>query len=242
MDTKDKILRHPRNANILFDKDAHKYTYIGGKFPEEYKGLTSLIKNCQEPFDKEGISRGVARKRGISVAEVLAEWDDATEYGNTVHDGIENLIETGEWDDEIDYELTAFSQMHTELDLTPVVCEWVIYNEDYKRASAIDGVFLDKDGKLTIVDFKTYKNFTFDPYKNKNFLFPLINVPDTKYNYTCIQIMSYDKWLREKYSDIPISDTHYIFHIRPDEYGWYPVAPMTKSVELIHKHHDLFAI
>ena len=242
MDQLNKILRHPRNEKILFDKDSHTYTYIGGKTPQEFKGLTSLIKNVQEPFDKEGISRGVARKRGISVEAVLAEWQGATDYGNVVHEGIDELTSTGTWNEKIDYELTAFTNMVSQLELTPVTCEWVIYNEEYKRASAIDGVFLNSKEELTIVDFKTYKNFTFESYKNKNFLFPLINVPDTKYNYTCLQIMTYDKWLREKYGDLNIAPDHYIFHLRPDEHAWYPVAPMVKNVELLHKYHDMFSI
>lgn len=241
-ETAKLILEHPRNQNILFDKDLHKYTYIAEETPVEFRGWTSFLKTFTAPFDKERIAKGVAYNRGISVDQVYAEWDEATQYGNKVHDAIENLIKTGEYDDDVSYELDSFIKMYTEEGLTPVTCEWVVYNERMERASAIDGVFVDEKDRMVIVDFKTYKDMTLEGYKGKNMLYPIINIPDSKYHYTCLQILSYERWLKELYPDVPMSDTHYIFHIRPDKHGSYPVFPMYKAVDKIHDHFDLIHI
>jgi hypothetical protein len=79
---------------ITFDEDRHKYFDPDGR---ELLSVTTLIAMYLKPvFDRETKAAGTAAKRGISVAEVLKEWDEkrtrSQVKGDRVHDFIRNHI------------------------------------------------------------------------------------------------------------------------------------------------------
>lgn len=65
-------------------------------YTRKYRSVTSLISSIQEPFDREGISERVAVKRGLTQAEVLAEWDqkgaESRQLGTQVHEYIYGVL------------------------------------------------------------------------------------------------------------------------------------------------------
>jgi hypothetical protein len=221
---------HPRDKRITFDPVEHKYWVDG----EEYNGVTSWLKNFVPKFDRERISKLLAFRRGVLQKCVLDEWDESVFYGKLVHGAFEDLLLTGEIKKEAEEEIHGIITLYELLELTPIRSEWVIYNEDIKRASAIDGVFLNKKGEVVIVDIKTYKEMTFDGYKGKTMFSPLDHLPDSKYWMTCLQIGVYDNWLR-KYYDVPVSDKHYIFHVNRDVVDYHESFNLSSEVEQITK-------
>lgn len=225
-------LTHPRDEAIRFFKDSHRYIH---DTRGELKGVTKWLKNYASRFDRMGIAKGLAYKRGCTVQDILDEWDATVVYGNKVHDGFERLIDTGVIDPEVESELDSIITIASLLDLEPVRAEWVIYSDEIDNASAIDGVFKNEKGEIVIVDFKTYKEMTFEGYGKKMMFPPLDHLPDAKYWMTCLQINTYADWLR-KFYDIPVADTHYIFHVNREVATYHPVFDLSDEVEQITKN------
>lgn len=221
---------HPRDKYVKFDPIEHKYWVKD----VEYNGVTSWLKNFTPKFDREGISKFLAFKRGVTQQDILDEWDQSVVYGNLVHGAFEKLVLTGELVDQASEEIRNILLLSDLLEIRPIRSEWVIYNEDIKRASAIDGVFLNNKDEIVIVDIKTYKEMTFEGYKDKTMFSPLDHLPDAKYWMTSLQISVYDHWLRNYYN-VPVSDTHYIFHINQDVTDYHIAFDLRSEVEQITK-------
>ncbi len=220
---------HPRDENIVFYKNLHQYFHTDGR---KFDGVTTWLKNYVKKFDKEGIAKGLAYKRGCTPEQVKAEWDESMQYGNLVHEAFETLLETGEVVLEAQSEIEGIITMADLLEIEPVRAEWVIYNEELNRASAIDGVFKNKKGEIVVVDFKTYKEMTFEGFKGQTMFPPLDHLPDSKYWMTSLQISVYVDWLR-KFYDVPVADTHYIFHINREVTEYHPAFDLSSEVQTI---------
>lgn len=73
-------------SGLSFQSDIHKYFVKGVPIN---RSVSALIKDHCSPFNSHALSIGVAKKRGITQAEVLAEWkqtaDEAIQKGNQAH-------------------------------------------------------------------------------------------------------------------------------------------------------------
>lgn len=80
-------------ADIFFNDTLHKYT-DGDSNP--YISVTTILHSYITPFDKEHHAKRVAKRRGVDVKLVLAEWDSinklACEKGTNIHNNLENSI------------------------------------------------------------------------------------------------------------------------------------------------------
>ena len=86
-------------------------------FPEdhhyEYKGerigisVTKLIEEYSQEFDKEFVARRVANKKGVSVKEILDEWEYKNEFskakGTTCHEYAQSLWNGKVWNPKVIY-------------------------------------------------------------------------------------------------------------------------------------------
>lgn len=224
-----------RLDSIFFDKDSHTYTYKNG---EKFKGVTGWIGEYKKPFDREKISKGVAYKTGRSQEDVLAEWDDtlatSQDYGNGVHDAIENLVNIGTWDDTYDRELTNFMTIMKDYGLTPIRCELTVYNEDIRRASNVDLLCM-RDDEIVVLDFKTpAKGIKFDAYKDQKMLYPINILPDASYYHYSLQLDIYAYWLEEKYN-LPVASDHWILYIREDQAEMIITADVREQTLKLHE-------
>jgi hypothetical protein len=79
-------------APITFDDVAHSYTYKGRRL----NSATGIIKNYEEEFDSDGISRMSATKWGEDQDEILAMWDSngkvAAGFGTAIHAVLEHYF------------------------------------------------------------------------------------------------------------------------------------------------------
>lgn len=224
-----KTFTHPRDEQIRFLKEAHRYLH---NTRGELKGVTSWAKNYVKKFDRMGIAKNLAYRRNTTVAAILAEWDESVVYGNQVHEGFEKLLTTGEVDPLVESELESITTIAELLELEPVRAEWVIYSDEIDKASAIDGVFKNPKGEIVIVDFKTYKDMTFEGYNGQTMFPPLDHLPDAKYWMTSLQISIYADWLK-KFYEISVADTHYIFHVNRKVATYHPAFDLSDEVQKI---------
>lgn len=230
---KDTIINHPRNNDIAFNANKHEYTY---KSDTVFNGVTSLIGEYTKPFNAKEVATNLSswhpKWKQYTVDEILDMWNDAREYGNYVDEVFDNWLNFG-----IDLgtpELGHIKEALKEKGLTPLINEWVVYDETINVASAIDMV-CEKDGKLVIVDLKSMENpIKKTSYKNVKMSYPLNSLMDCRYYKYTLQVGLYKYWLEKRYN-LPVSDEKYILRIRPEFYEWIPLQDVELEIEKLYK-------
>lgn len=210
---------------IKFDKEKHRY-YLGD---QELISVTKWLKKFETPFDRDGVARRVAERDGMTVDEVLADWDqkrDASlERGIAVHRHIEQVLK-GEIDpletpaDEFVTlnrqlpEIGAFNALWYQLGLQVTtraeMIEWVIGDRELGLAGTVDSVLKsNQTGTYHIWDWKTGK---FDTYnKWDNFLTPFSNLDASKFNLYSLQVNLY-RMILEQNTELKMGDS-YLVHL-----------------------------
>lgn len=227
------MITHERNQHIDLDTDRHIYRYRGG---EVFKGVTSWIGEYNEPFNAKKVARKLAQWRDQTAEEILESWERTREYGDLVHERIEAHIngEEGLTTPEVEH----FKQAMEDFDLAALASEWVIYDEDIGRASAIDVTCANSDNEYVVVDVKTRKKgIETEAYKDKTMYAPLDDLPACRYYKYALQVNIYRYWLEHKY-DMNVADTHYILNIHDEGYEMIPVIDLTDKVEQMYEQHD----
>lgn len=237
---------HSRNENIEFIDETHTYYYHGKRKPIPYKGITSIVK-AVSPFDREGISKGVAYKEGKTQEQVLAEWDAKRDWGSEVHAKLHQWGETGAYtgDKHID-RLIKWLDHH---ELTPILFEHLVYDEAIGHATSIDLVCLNRHNNVVIVDFKTSKEIRKAPYmdgkKPRMMRYPLVHLKTANYFQYSLQVTIENKWIGELYLDevrgdtgldIQVSPIQYILHIRPEALTMHTAMWLMPEVNLLYEN------
>lgn len=222
---KEKVLKHPRNNKIKF-----KFGYfVDG---ERFKGITSFLGKFFAPFDKMKIAKFIAYRDGVTVEEVLAEWEADRQYGSYIDKLVDDYIKYGiVGDNEMKLILDALK----EKDLTIIANEWMIYNEDIKKASAVDLV-CERNGQIVIVDLKSMKKpIAVTAYKNKKMNHPISSLPDSKFYQQSLQVGMYKDWIQDKYG-LPVSDEFYVLRVRPSFYEWVPLMDVQNEIKKLYEY------
>jgi hypothetical protein len=204
-----KLLNHKRNKRIVFDEDSHTYTYFDDlrkKESERFQGITSWIGSFSsskfDPIKQAKSSNNNPNSPYYNWGEqtILDHWDETRDEGSRIHKAIENSVNLGEVDPQYDMYITKFWEIMDELEIKPFVSEFVVYDEDIKRATPIDvcGV---RNGLVIPIDVKTFKDgMQYLPYGGKHLIYPLDNLYESKYEKVSLQVSIAKKWLEEKYN------------------------------------------
>lgn len=195
--------------------------------------VTRLIEEYSNPFDQQVIAEKVAIRDNKSVSEVLEEWEYknkfACEKGHFAHEFVQNLwsgiiyqenIKSGLED--IKTPLNKIKQQAINFynnfkdKFTHIQDEQLVGSEEYNICSAVDHLFLDKNGNVWLIDYKTnsiLKGYN-DDEKNRRYtkkmLIPLQNIKDDSLNHYYLQLSIY-KYLIEKYTNIKIYKTMIVY-------------------------------
>jgi hypothetical protein len=164
---------------VLFCEAEHTYT-MGDK---QLSGVTTMLKEMLFQDKYSGISEEILKK--------------ASEYGTSVHKGVEALIMC-EKDNAETPEEKNFLKMAKKMGIIPLVSEYLVSDEQH-IASSIDIVAQGKKGEIVLADIKTtyggldkdYLSWQLSTYA---YLFELQN-PELKVD------KLYGIWLRKKESD-----------------------------------------
>lgn len=223
------MIKHERNENIALDKDRHIYTY---KDDQIFKGVTSWIGKYNKPFDAEKVAKKLAKWRGQKPEDILAEWEETREYGDYVHELIENYV-----NDDQNFnvpEIENFESVIEKHDLVPICSEWVVYDEDIKRASAVDLICTNHKNQYVAIDIKTrHKGIEVSSYQDQRMFPPLDDLPASRYFKYCLQVNIYKYWLENKY-DLNMSSVNYILNLTDEGYELIPVVDLTGKVEQMY--------
>ncbi len=195
--------------------------------------VTRLIEEYSNPFDQQTIAEKVALRDNKSVSEVLQEWEYknkfACEKGHFAHEFVQSLwssiiyqenIKSGLEGVKIPLESIKQQAINFYNDFrdkfTHIQDEQLVGSEEYDICSAVDHLFLDKNGNVWLIDYKTnsiLKGYN-DDEKNRRYtkkmLIPLQNIKDDSLNHYYLQLSIY-KYLIEKYTNIKIYKTIIVY-------------------------------
>lgn len=213
-----------------FFKEDHHYECNGKKISIS---VTRLIENYSNPFDQQAIAEKVALRDNKDVTQVLQEWEYKNKFacdkGSTCHEYAQSIWNGEEYnellfDGSIEY-LTAVNKIQSQAmnfwkdfkdKFTHIQDEQLVGSEEYDICSAVDHLFLGKDGNVWLIDYKTnsvLKGYN-DDEKNRRYtkkmLIPLQNIKDDSLNHYYLQLSIY-KYLIEKYTNIKIYKTMIVY-------------------------------
>lgn len=141
---------------IKFDEASHSYTVKG----KNLKPVSYVLKDFQEPFDEQKMAFLVAKKKGISVKEVLNDWhkkrDDSCELGTKVHLFGERFALDKTLKPSNGYE-EAIAKYHLSLPeyIRPLCLELQMYSNDWGIAGTADLLFYNtKTDEIHLRDYK----------------------------------------------------------------------------------------
>lgn len=209
--TKENVLKKLEVFdNIKFEPEAHKYWFEGLNIkPEELISATGLTGSLHKPFDSEFWATKKAKDRGCTKEMILEEWDHkakrACDKGTLVHYYMECNLSGKPFEiiPELNREeiVEAFQKTKPSADrfldmyiktgeLIPVRSEVRVGIPEWKVVGTIDQLFLDRNGKLWIYDWKTNGKFTTEN-RWENLLPPFENCPDTNLHAYSAQLSIY---------------------------------------------------
>ena len=195
--------------------------------------VTRLIEEYSNPFDQQAIAEKVALRDNKDVTQVLQEWQYKNKFacakGHTCHEYAQSLWSNNKPD--IDYfdKSVEYTQACDKIFIQAglfykdfsdkfihIQDEQLVGSEEYNIASAVDDLFLDKEGNVWLIDYKTnsiLKGYN-DDEKNrrytKNMLIPLQTLKDDALHHYYLQLSIY-KYLIEKYTNIKIYKTMIVY-------------------------------
>ncbi len=230
-------------TKLIFNEKYHTYHYDGKKFDS----VTTFLKKFNKPFDRDYWANHVAKKQGITQAEVIKMWkeksDKSCKIGNNVHLFAENVargkMKLGLFG-EPEYSIVEkrriesvkkFWEDHNHL--IPVEAECKVYNVEYQLAGMIDLVCKDDSEKYYLVDYKT--NSSIDPINKYGdyMLDPVSHLDSCNLNTYSLQLSLY-KYMIEKLKGIKISGL-YLIHLKPKEYVQIECEYLGAEIEAILK-------
>ena len=228
----DKSFKH-----VMFYEKDHSYKIDG--VTANYSA-TRLLKKYQKPFDAQMIGTMVARKRGITLQTLLAEWDFTREYasyrGTEFHkfaenyllrkwtsidkDGIKNFLDKNKGDQTIGDYYNSFAVMVKNFkafydwwkeDHILVKPEFVVGDKESSVCGTLDNLsYNTKTKKLAIFDYKTNKNLKLKGSKYGKLLAPFEHLPNNDLVKYSLQLHIY-KHIIEKHTKYTIDDLYIVW-------------------------------
>lgn len=217
--------------------------------------VTRLIEEYSNPFDQQAIAEKVALRDNKDITQVLQEWEYknkfACEKGHFAHEFAQSLWSGIIYQENIKSDLSgvktplnkikqqATNFYHDFKDkFTHIQDEQLVGSEEYNICSAVDHLFLDENGNVWLIDYKTnsiLKGYN-DDEKNRRYtkkmLIPLQNLKDNALHHYYLQLSIY-KYLIEKYTNIKIYKTMIVYMSENIEnYELIETPYLMKEVEL----------
>lgn len=209
---------------IHFVESEHRY-FIDNE-PAHELSVTRLIKRFKREFQKEAMAKRVANKLGVSVQQVLADWEMNGLYSTTIgtmfHRYVESFYKKQKIESNLsDFEKLGFDERTKIKENLPIMVKYFqnFYNrhpeykcvknefvvgdlEDTKICGTADMLCLNPKGNLEIFDFKTNKKIN-TTSKYAKLFYPFDDMDECEFNEYTIQLNVY-KYFIEKYTDLKV--------------------------------------
>ena len=139
------------NNDIVLLEPEHRYALKSN--PEiEFTSVTSLTSKYFEPFDKLEVAKRLVETNvkyiGMTVDQLIAQWDESRDFGTLVHNNIESYINSESFES-ISEVTHAIKWMKKFKNLSEFIFypEVKIFSKELKIAGTIDVLAHDKTNK-----------------------------------------------------------------------------------------------
>lgn len=228
---------------IEFNEEAHLYHYDG----QLCTSVTSVIGRYKEPFDTEKIATTYAVKRGLSVFDVIADWEEkkiaSCNKGSHVHKYAELKFACKKYEVDSEEMSEILHKCFGLIDsfyndskgkLIPIRSELVIGDKERRLCGMIDQLFYNvKANEFQIWDYKTNKEIKLKNDYKKRMLNELWHLDECEFNTYSLQLGLYKKIIEEN-TNIKIGSS-YICWVNElnDTYKPMKVANMESEINKI---------
>jgi hypothetical protein len=238
---------------ITFKEDTHSY-FIDGE-PTNMLSVTGLLKKFKKQFDKLAVAKKVAKKRHITVEELLSEWDDNNLYSTTLGTMLHKYIENYYCNIKEEYQ-GSFKHLGQEeklkiLNTLPTLIGYfhnffkdnahlecvkseIILGDvnDTKICGTSDLLCYNTQSKeYEILDFKTNKKMENSVYSK--LFYPFENMFEGQINEYTIQLNVY-KYFIEKYTNIRLDKLKIVwFNSSNNNYKIFNIPDIQKTIKLM---------
>jgi len=209
---------------MLFNEERHTYERNG----IVYTSVSEFIRKFKPKFEKEAIANAVAKKSGKTPQEITDKWElnaqISTNYGTSVHKGIEYWIRFGEIS-KLPHIKLSTEKFAEKFKGKKLESEIVVFDDELKLAGTIDQLELLGNKAVNIIDVKT--NYEIDKEKRGYMLSPIQNIPNTKLNSYRLQLSMY-KYLMER-NGFTVNSIQ-LEHWEGNEYTTIPLEPIDVKI------------
>ena len=206
----------PREDRVVFYEHDHTYVVDGALVP---RSVTSLLHEYSTPFEasralacmKRGAEwdakREAMEKQGLGTSdeEITERWrrsgETQSKRGQLLHHHAELLLNGVEVEEPHSPEFKQVRAVYHALllrGLTPHRTELCIFHSGLRVAGQIDALFLDRDWKLVIVDWKRVLHLNTDNWRG-SLRYPFDHLPDSNYWMYALQVNLYKYIIETEY-------------------------------------------
>ena len=237
--------------DIVFNEENHTYKHGG----VDCISVTSVIGLYKEEFDTQKIATAYAVKRGLSVFDVIEEWDTKKEQsivkGSHFHKYMELKYACKEYEEatrirllgDEDNDIYAISKTFdigdkfyndTKEKLIPIRSEMVVGDKDRRICGMIDQLFYNvKANEIQIWDYKTNKEIKKQNDYKKKMINGLWHLDECEFNTYSLQLALYKKII-EKNTNLKLGNSYICWvNEKNDTYIPYQMDDMSNEVEHI---------
>lgn len=240
--------KHEFDERIKFQEEGHKYWIDNND--KDLVSSTTFIHKFFDHFDSDKVIKDILKSENyknpdykyynMSYDDIKNLWSEngrkASEAGTSMHADIEhfyNGLEVKNESVEFKQFLDFYNDHKDEIEIYRT--EWMIFSEVLRITGSVDAVFKNKDGSLSIGDWKRIKQINYNSYGNKVGKFPFNNLEDCNYYHYSLQLNLY-KIILEKFYDQNVKELFLVI-LHPDneneKYKKIPIDIMDKEANYL---------
>lgn len=225
-------------APITFREEDHTYTH--NETGERFTSVTTLLGKYKKPFDADGVATRVAKREGVTKEMILEMWENeknkACDRGTEIHKLLEDYITFGDEADNWGWLYKSYDKTREwNIDkFDKVLCEQLVWSEDFKVSGLADLIYEHKDGTFTVGDFKTNKRYRFGSDFGEWMLEPLDHLSVCEHSTYTMQLSLY-AYLYEQMTGKKCRKL-VIYYLNKDKFVAYHGNYMKAEVKELLKH------
>ena len=243
MNTLEK--KHPNDRDHRLNYDSTTHTYNTDTC-HNFRNVSSVIKGAFPPFETNRVAASCSRShnpeyRNKSPSQIKTSWARSRKLGTQLHDIIDmfyNMNDAPYAGTGVESSLAQFMTWNNKKEDVEgweiFRTEWRIFDEELKVAGTVDAVFVDKDGKYHLVDWKRSKEIKNHAYRGARATAQgLTHLLACNYNQYALQLNTY-KYILERRYGIKI-ETQRLVQLHPSikEYKEFIVPEMKQEVNAL---------
>ena len=242
--------KHIFDERVRFQDLGHKYWIDGDD--KDIISSTGFIHKFFNDFDTEKVINNILKNPKyndpyykyyqMTFDEIKNQWDEnsraSMEEGTKMHADIENFYNNLEVENDSSEfkQFLDFYEDHKDMEMYRT--EWNIFSDILRLTGSIDATFINKDGTLSLGDWKRSKEISRESFGNKCGKFPLQHIQDCNYYHYSLQLNLY-RVILEKFYGFKVKEMFLVImhpKNKNEKYQRININKMDKEIEMMLDH------